>query len=149
ERANSATFDPTGGDGAPARRRVVDPESAVPDGETAAEPAADGRASPVAVGDPAMHVEELLAEFERLARSSALRERHIRGPRALRAHLAQTGIQIDRPAEALALLRRFRLDPELSSYAQWAANLLHEKGERGLAAEAALLALRNGREDWG
>src|SRR5690606_35748184 len=90
ERANSATFDPTGGDGAPARRRVVDPESAVPDGETAAEPAADGRASPVAVGDPAMHVEELLAEFERLARSSALRERHIRDPRALLAHLAQT-----------------------------------------------------------
>ncbi len=90
----------------------------------------------------------LLAELELQLRSGALAQRFADSPDQLRAFLIQNWLQVDQPAQALALLRGVEPPSDILGYARSIGDALRQKGDPALAGQAYLMALGQNPEDW-
>ncbi|MBK8977009.1 MAG: hypothetical protein IPM29_13925 [Planctomycetes bacterium] len=106
------------------------------------------RSVEVQPGERDPRFEELLVELDRLLQSGALKEMFGENFDQLYGFLLNTWMEAGRPAEALALLRRFPPDSDWSGYATYIASELRERGDLAGAREASMIALRSGAQDW-
>lgn len=107
-----------------------------------------GPAAAVAVVPPDRRTELMLAELDELLRSGFLEERFRQQPTELAWFLLQSWCEVGHPERALLLLKRFDLAEEGAGYASWIGDLLEQKGDPALAAEAYLMALAAEPGDW-
>ncbi len=116
--------------------------------EASADPTATGVLEAAALGKPGAHLDDLFAELELQLRSGILAQIHSKNPNGLLSLLLDNWMSSGHPADALALLRRFDVAEEFKGYSERIGEQLFEAGNRDLAREAFLLALKGGNRDW-